>query len=83
MNSIDEWNNFAYGKVCEMAKTHASYLDMLASITEKEEEFYLEFRENLSKEDRENLDSYIARCENLMYILAQLAYQFGKSVGSH
>ena len=73
---MDEWNEYAYPRITEMAMDDSLYRE-LADENKQLEPEYLKILEKLDDGDREMLDRYIASCESIEFRLAQLAYRFG------
>lgn len=64
-------------EITEHARLDVWYLQCLANVKARETAF-LDIRNSLPDEQRQQLDSYIAACEELEHALLPIAYRLGK-----
>lgn len=75
-----EWTEWAVHQVTEMALHDRDYRE-LCLLRNEQETVYISIMEKLSPEEKEQVEDYIASCENLEYMMSIMAYEFGKQVG--
>ena len=64
-------------ELSEQARTDMWYLKCLAQVQAREQDF-LAIRELLTEQQRQQLDDYIAACEELEHALTPIAYRMGR-----
>jgi len=66
-----------FSRIIEKTKTDFRYQECYQALQKTEEEF-LQIRDALPPEQREQLNNYISACEEMDYIMLRLAYLVGK-----
>lgn len=74
---MDDWQETGWKLVAARAAQSPEYLKLRAR-QEQLEESFLSIRNKLSPQEQQELDMYIAVCEELLYFESQVAWAVGK-----